>query len=140
MNIESYLLSSSIVGVLAQRLVRKICPHCKISYIPEDQELKELQLEKKQLDQGRLWKGAGCRSCFGTGYKGRRGIYELCLVTPLMKKQIVKSLDSAEIRKIALSQGMLELYQDGISLLLEGRTTSAELLRVTRISLEGQGE
>jgi general secretion pathway protein E len=117
MGVEPYLLSSTLVGVLAQRLVRRICPACKESY---------------QTEQGLMYRGKGCSSCFESGYKGRQGIYELMTLTNPLKKQIVKSPDAIELRRLALAEGMLSLYQHGLQLVREGVTTLEEVLRVTR--------
>ncbi|HSX25502.1 MAG TPA: type II secretion system ATPase GspE [Chlamydiales bacterium] len=133
MGIESYLLSSSILGVIAQRLVRCICPACKIAYTPTPEELFELRLKKSQISNEKLFKGKGCPHCFDTGYKGRCGIYELMPVTPRIKAQVLKSQNSEELRKVATEQDMTGLFEQGIRLVLEGITTTAELLRVTRI-------
>lgn len=132
MGIEPYLLSSSVAGVMAQRLVRNICPDCKKPYQPSEQELINLGLEKKDLIHGHLFQGAGCSSCFGSGYKGRHGLYELMTVNNSLKKQIVKSPDAVEMRRIALESGMISLLTHGGKLVCEGLTTVAELLRVTR--------
>jgi general secretion pathway protein E len=128
MGIEPYLLSSSVVGVLAQRLVRTICPLCRVSYTPTEREMVELKLTTPQ----NLHKGQGCIHCYGTGYKGRHGIYELMTVSSAIKRQIVKSADSLELQQVAHEQGMTTLRQDGGLLVSEGVTSSAEVLRVTR--------
>jgi general secretion pathway protein E len=138
MGIEPYLLSSSIVGVLAQRLVRKICPDCKQPYQPLDRELQELGLDRKDLINGNLFKGEGCQSCFGTGYKGRHGLYELMSVNNAIKRQIVKSPDAIELRQICLDTGMINLLIHGADLVRQGFTTVAEVLRTTR-GLEEKG-
>lgn len=117
MGIEPYLLSSTIVGVLAQRLVRKICSSCKESY---------------QTDQGTMFRGKGCSACFNSGYKGRHGIYELMTLTNPLRKQIVKSPDALDLRRLALNEGMTSLYQHGLQLVSMGVTTLEEVLRVTR--------
>lgn len=136
MGIEPYLLASSILGVAAQRLVRQICPHCKTGYIPSFGELLDLGLSEERISKARFFKGTGCVHCFGTGYKGRQGIYELMPVNARIKAQVLKSQDAQELRKTALSQGMATLFDQGIELVLGGVTTSAELLRVTRIDQE----
>ena len=137
MGIEPYLLSSSIIGVLAQRLVRKICPHCKISYVPTAEEMKGLNLKKK--DTPRLYRGEGCNFCFQTGYKGRHGIYELMLATSNVKKQMMKTVDASSIRKVALEYGMTTLLDNSAALVLDGVTSAAEVLRVTKgIDLSGE--
>ena len=136
MGIEPYLLASSILGVLAQRLVRLICPHCKTGYLPSKEELLELGLKKERVPGGHLFRGAGCNQCFGTGYKGRCGIYELMTVSSKIKTQVLKSQDAEELKKTASSQHMVSLFERGVELVAAGLTTSAEVLRVTRITDE----
>ncbi len=137
MGIEPYLLSSSLVGILAQRLVRRICSDCKQPYKPSERELQSLGLEGKPLLHGHLFHGAGCSACFGSGYRGRNGIYELMSVNNEIKKQIVKSPDAVQLRHLAIEQGMRSLLQHGSELVQEGVTTVAEVLRVTRGIEEG---
>lgn len=132
MGIEPYLLSSTIVGVLAQRLVRRICPDCSTGYKATDDEIKSLGISQSDLNKGQLFHGEGCKECFGTGYRGRHGIYELMVVNNPIKKQIVKSPDAVELRKIALESGMSSLLIHGAYLAVNGITTVAEVLRVTR--------
>lgn len=132
MGIEPYLLTSSVVGVLAQRLVRLICPSCKIEYTPSDQELKELGISRGDLIDGKLCKGEGCAHCFGSGFKGRHGIYELMPVNSAIKRQLLQSPDALELQRVALSAGMTGLRQEGAYLAIEGLTATSEVLRVTR--------
>ncbi len=132
MGVQPYLLSSSVCGVLAQRLVRRICPDCKIQYEPLDRELAALGLKREALKNGKISKGAGCSSCFNTGYKGRQGIYELMIVNNEIKKQIVKSPDAVELRRIALETGMISILTHGAELVKQDLTTVSEVLRVTR--------
>ncbi len=136
MGVEPYLLSSSVVGVLAQRLLRRICPECKKAYSPSDRELQNLGLDRSKLIDGVVFRGEGCQACFGTGYKGRHGIYELMVVNHEIKKQIVKSPDSIELRRIALKTGMISLLSHGGDLVCKGITTVAEVLRVSRAAEE----
>jgi general secretion pathway protein E len=136
MGIEPYLLASSILGVIAQRLVRCICPFCKAGYAPSKEEIFELGLKEEKIAKGNLCKGAGCVHCFGTGYKGRCGIYELMPVTHKIKAQVLKSQDAQELRKAALSQEMISLFEQGLELVYAGVTTTAEVLRVTRTAEE----
>jgi general secretion pathway protein E len=133
MGIEPYLLASSVLGVIAQRLVRRICSDCKISYTSSLEELAELKLPAVEQT---IWKGVGCEKCFHSGYKGRVGIYELMLLTPQIKRQVLQSQDAEELRKVACSEGMLSLFSQGVELVLQGITTSAEVLRVTRFMEE----
>lgn len=137
MGTEPYLLSSCVVGVLAQRLVRRICPDCREAYIPTDRELQSLGLTRKQLTEEHLFQGKGCGSCFGSGYKGRHGLYELMTVNNEIKKQIVKSPDAVEMRNLALRSGMQSLLDHGAHLVQQGITTVAEVLRATRGVEEG---
>ncbi len=134
MGIEPYLLASSILAVLAQRLLRQICPFCKVEYTPSEEELSELGLK----GNGPFYKGKGCPHCFETGYKGRQAIYELMPVSGRIKMQVLKSQDAQELRKVALAEGMKTLFQEGVDLVTQGLTTSAELLRVTKID-QGTG-
>ena len=138
MGVEPYLLSSSVVGVIAQRLVRKICPECKQPYHPTDRELHNLGIERSSLLQGHLFQGDGCPACFGTGYKGRHGLYELMIINNAIKKQIVKSPDAVELRRIASETGMITLLSHGSELVRQGYSTVAEVLRVTR-GIDEQG-
>lgn len=132
MGIEPYLLSSCIVGVLAQRLVRKICPDCREEYVPTEQEVKSLGLGPQEI----LYRGRGCSSCYGTGFHGRRGIYELMVVNHAITQQILQTPDGVAMRKVALAEGMTSLLQHGASLVVEGVTTVGEVLRVAR-GIEG---
>lgn len=138
MDVEPYLLSSTIVGVLAQRLVRRICADCKVAYKPEDSELQSLGLAPSDLIDGCLYRGKGCASCYNTGYKGRHGIYELMVINNDLRKQIVKSPDAVQLRQIALDNGMISILAHGSDLVRRGITSAAEVLRATR-GLEEQG-
>lgn len=138
MGVEPYLLSSCLVGVLAQRLVRRICVDCKTAYVPTDVELQNLGLDRKSLGNGHIYHGKGCSACFGSGYKGRNGLYELMTVNNAIKKQIVHSPDAVEMRYLALKMGMMSLLEHGADLVRQGLTTVAEVLRVSR-GVEDQG-
>ena len=127
MGIEPYLLTSSVLAVLAQRLVRTICPHCKTAYTPTESELEDLHIETDTL-----WKGEGCDACFGSGYKGRHGIYELMPMTSRIKKQLLSSIDATGLQATALSEGMSSLRSEGSQLALRGITSSSEVMRVTK--------
>lgn len=128
MGVEPYLLSSCVVGVLAQRLVRRICLSCKEAYQPSARELQSLGLDVT----GPLYRGKGCGQCYGTGFKGRQGVYELMVVNHAITKQILHSPDGIEMRRVAVSQGMLSLLQHGAKLVAKGLTTVSEVLRVAR--------
>ncbi len=132
MGIEPYLLSSTILGVMAQRLVRTICPDCKTPYSPTDLELSNLGLKREELENGMLYKGAGCAACYGSGYRGRHGLYELMTVNNAIKRQIVTSPDAVVLRKIALETGMVSLIEHGADIVRKGISTVPEVLRVCR--------
>lgn len=138
MGIEPYLLSSCIVGVLAQRLVRRICPECKESYQPTQFELQSLGLKMEDLTDHCLYRGKGCAYCYQTGFKGRQGVYELMPVNNAINKQIVQSPDAIEMRRVAIAQGMISLLTHGAELVKNGMSTAAEVLRVAR-GIEEQG-
>ncbi|CRX37416.1 General secretion pathway protein E [Estrella lausannensis] len=138
MGIEPYLLSSSIAGVLAQRLVRTICNNCKRRVEPTLREVKSIGLKESELNRAHFSEGAGCERCYGSGYRGRHGIYELMVVNNVIHKQIVTSPDAIELRRLALESGMVSLLAHGAELVRQGVTTIAEVLRATR-GVEGEG-
>lgn len=132
MKIEPYLIASSLLAVQAQRLVRKICPQCKEPYEISDKDKELFQFCKNQTSVKVAYRGKGCKSCFGLGYKGRAGIYEYMPVNSLLKKHIVENVNNTEIQKIARSQGMLSLREEGLKLCLQGITSLEEVFRVTQ--------
>lgn len=132
MGIEPYLLSSSVIGVLAQRLVRKICPHCREEYEPHVEELLELGLDPHVYEGVKFARGKGCHHCFFSGYKGRHGIYELMNMTNSLKDQLMKSPNATELSRLAILEGMKSLRLEGAELVLKGITTSSEVMRVTK--------
>jgi type II secretion system protein E len=133
MGVQDYLLSSSLLGVLAQRLVRRLCKTCRkeVSAPDLDGSEPELNLPTGDLPQ-KIWEAAGCSSCSGTGYLGRVGIFELLPVTSEICKIIVQRADAGTIRSLAIQQGMRLLRDDGWDKVRHGVTTVAEVLRVTR--------
>lgn len=132
MGVEPYLISSTLIGSLAQRLVRKICQECKESYVPAEAELSSIGLSRKELINGVIYRGKGCPACFQTAYKGRCGIYELMLDTQEVKRQILLSPNSSDMRKVAIDSGMKSLTVHGRDLVIKGVTTIAEVLRAVR--------
>jgi general secretion pathway protein E len=130
MEIEPFLIASALEGVIAQRLVRKICPHCRVEYKPSSEELKELGLPEGDYT---FYKGKGCSHCLGTGYKGRIAIFEVLELNEELKKLITKTQDANEIRKKAYEFGFKTMLQDGIEKILKGITTSEEVLSVTKM-------
>jgi len=134
MGVEPFLVSSAVNAILAQRLVRKICPHCRESYMPPDSFLEKVGLSPIKFSGRELYRGAGCGQCMETGYKGRIGIYELMVLTPKMKNLILTTSDAGQIKREALfsqKTGMMTLRQDGLRKVLAGLTTLEEVFRVT---------
>ncbi|HOJ15311.1 MAG TPA: type II secretion system ATPase GspE, partial [Deltaproteobacteria bacterium] len=133
MGIEPFLVTSSVNAIVAQRLTRKICSHCRQPYHPESETLLEVGLSRELLgSEGYLWRGAGCKECLGTGYKGRTGIYEILLMSDSIKSTILKTSDSNIIKKQAVSEGLHSLREDGARKVKDGITTIEEVLRVTQ--------
>lgn len=129
MGIEPFLVASSLVCVLAQRLVRVICPHCRESYAPSTQELSCLKLENTP---SHLFRGKGCDKCLGKGYLGRTGIYELLEIKPDVRALIIEKKDAQAIRAAAVSTGFKPLHKNAIEKIINGITTIEEVLRVTQ--------
>ncbi|QXM07473.1 GspE/PulE family protein [Crassaminicella indica] len=127
MGIAPYLVSSSVIGVISQRLVRKICPECKQSYVPNEIEKKILNISDETL----LYKGKGCNYCNGSGYKGRTAIHEIMLVNKDLRLHIDKGESIDILRQSAINQGMIPLKENSFKLVLEGITTVDELNRVS---------
>jgi general secretion pathway protein E len=127
MGIEPFLVASSLTVVFAQRLVRTICPHCKVSYKPTDVELAYFNSAPEFL-----YRGAGCEKCKGKGYFGRSGIFELLPIDHEIRPMITDKINSQNIKNCAISKGMKTLRQDGIEKVIDGITTLEEVLRVTQ--------
>ncbi len=132
MGVEPYLISSCLMGVIAQRLVRTICASCKEPIKVSEHDLKSLGLDPALLEDNYVYHGKGCDVCFNTGYKGRHGVYELMTVNNAVRRQIVISPDATKLREIVLQNGMVTLRQHGNELVRKGITTVAEIMRVTR--------
>ena len=129
MGIEPFLIASSVEGVIAQRLVRKICPHCKEPYKPNKEELRELGLPERDYT---FYRGKGCEHCLGTGYRGRTGIFEVLEIDEELKKLINHTQDANDIRNEAKKKGFKTMLEDGIEKILKGITTSSEVLSVVK--------
>jgi type IV pilus assembly protein PilB len=131
MGVEPFLISSSLLGVLAQRLLRRVCEKCKELYSPSETLLKDMGLEDKIKDNIKFAKGKGCKVCNQSGYKGRIGIYELLKVTPEIQEAVLRKVSADEIRNLAVSQGMVTLRRAALEKLLLCGTTPEEVMRVT---------
>ncbi|RXG62851.1 type II secretion system protein GspE, partial [Candidatus Atribacteria bacterium 1244-E10-H5-B2] len=129
--IEPFLISSSVIGIIAQRLVRRICPKCKkeIKLTPDIAKI----LEEHEIDRNKiiLYKGEGCPHCKDTGYKGRIAIFELLIITDNIRDLITRNVTTVKLRETAIKEGMCMLKEDGLKKVYAGITTIEEVLRVT---------
>ena len=129
MGIESYLLADSMVGVIAQRLVRRLCPHCKKPYEADGDEKKLLGVNPEESVT--IYKPCGCELCSGIGYKGRIGVYEIMTITPAIRRVISKRGSAEEIKDVALSEGMHTLRMSASRMVMEGITSFSEMIKVS---------
>ncbi len=132
MGIEPFLVSSSVIAILAQRLVRVICNHCKEAYTPDAESLENVGITHEMLADRKIYRGKGCPLCLNTGYQGRAGIFELMILDDTIKNLILKTQDSNAIKHKAIGQGMMTLRQDGAQKVLDGITTIEEVFRITQ--------
>ena len=132
MGIEPFLVSSTVSAILAQRLVRKVCPDCKTAHRLTSKELDQLSLnpETKKMLRGEIFKGIGCKNCMGTGYQGRIGVFELLLMDDEIRAAVAGRADASRIRAMALEHGMTPMEWDAANKVALGLTSLEELLRV----------
>lgn len=128
MGVEPFLLASSLLAAVAQRLVRSICPFCKESYRPDQSTLKELGLPEDQV----FFRGKGCEKCMNTGYRGRTGIFELLVLDNEIRDLVKASSDSITIKHVGMRKGMTTLFEDGLKKVQSGVTTLDEVMRVSQ--------
>ncbi len=131
MGVQPFLLSATILGVLAQRLVRTICPYCKTPYTPSRSLLNQLGINPELIGQQQFFTGARCDKCAHTGYKGRKGIHELLHASDPIKELITQNVPSIVLKQKAIELGMSTLREDGIQNIFEGNTTIEEVLKYT---------
>ena len=131
MGIEPFLVSSTIIGILSQRLVRRICPDCRTAYEAHPEELRELGINHTSSEPIKLFKGTGCGNCRETGYRGRIGVHELLIINDRVKNVIMTNSDAQAIKQKAVVEGMKTLKMDGTDKALKGFTTAEEVLTVT---------
>jgi general secretion pathway protein E len=135
MGIEDFLLASAILGIVAQRLVRRICPECRTP-VPSGYQMEEWRSIRDGMDWGQqpeqLFTGRGCPACSQTGYQGRTGIYELLVMDDTIRPLILQRADASTLRRQAIGQGMKTMAVDGWSKVAQGVTTVEEVLRVTQ--------
>jgi general secretion pathway protein E len=134
MGVEPFLVASSLLANMAQRLVRRLCPTCKQPFDPTERELMQLEITRSELDEagGVLYRPVGCEECNNRGYRGRRGIYELLPVTNEIRQLVMSRADASQIRRQAVLEGMTTLRRFGGRRVLEGVTSIEEVLRVTQ--------
>ncbi|MDP6811460.1 MAG: GspE/PulE family protein [Kiritimatiellia bacterium] len=131
MDVEPYLISSTLTAVLGQRLVRTICTHCKTAYEPDDDLIEQLSLTREDVAGRSFYYGTGCQHCNDTGYHGRKGIYEYLRVTDKVRELIDERKPTLIIREEAIREGMRPLREDGVRSILDGYTTAEEVLKYT---------
>jgi general secretion pathway protein E len=132
MGIEPFLVTSSAIAIIAQRLVRVVCPKCKEAYEPDDESLANMGISKEVLSRHVLYRRKGCHACMNTGYRGRTAIFEIMIMEDAIKRLILKTSDSNQINDLAIQHGMANLLYDGAQKVLAGITTIEEVFRVTR--------
>jgi len=132
MGVEEFLVASSLLMVLAQRLVRRLCQDCKEEYTPSLPELRDLELSASDVVGHTVYRAKGCPVCLNTGYRGRTGIYEILVVNDAVKDCVMSGADGGKIKKVAVAEGMKTLRDDGIRKALEGQTSFEEVMRVTQ--------
>jgi general secretion pathway protein E len=132
MGIEPFLVTSSVVAILAQRLVRTLCSACKEAYVPDEESLQNIGIAADMISGKTIYRGVGCPSCLKTGYRGRTGIFEMMMLTDTVKNLILRTSDANAIKRSGVEQGMVSLRQDGAAKVLAGVTTIEEVFRVTQ--------
>ncbi len=131
MGIEPFNVSASLIGVLAQRLVRRVCRECRVEYTPEPDVLRRLGMPPEEIRGKKLFRGVGCEKCGGSGYNGRYAIHELLIVDDALSNAIVKEASAIELKEVAMRSGMRTLREDGVLKAFEGITTLEEVLART---------
>jgi len=132
MGIEPYLVCSSVIGIMAQRLVRAICPQCKMSYTPGEEERRVFTSSRLTYGGDSLCRGRGCPDCINTGYRGRTGIFELMTIDDELRELVMANPRSTMMKQAVVKKGMHTLRDDGMRKVLAGDTTIEEVLRVTQ--------
>jgi type IV pilus assembly protein PilB len=131
MGVEPFLISSTLEAVLGQRLLRSICQHCRTAYQPNEALLTELGIPRRDIGERQFYYGKGCDACNNTGYKGRKGIYELLKITDPLRELINERAPTVVLKQKAIELGMVTLRQDGLRSIFEGDTTIEEVLKYT---------
>ncbi|HLU49432.1 MAG TPA: ATPase, T2SS/T4P/T4SS family [Planctomycetota bacterium] len=135
LGVEPYLTASAVIAVVAQRLVRLICPHCKEPFTPTDAQLKELGVTRDRLIDGVLYSGKGCENCLGRGLFDRTAIYEIFVIDEPARDEIIGNVSASVMKQHAVERGLKTLRMDGARKVLEGKTTIEEVFRVTQLDV-----
>ena len=131
MGVESFLIADSTVGIIAQRLVRRLCPNCRKDRPILEYEANYMGLTGEERRSSKLWEPVGCQRCGGTGYYGRIGVYEIMEITPNLRGMIARRASTDELRETAIKEGMLTLKQAVRRLVLDGTTAITEMQRIS---------
>jgi type II secretory ATPase GspE/PulE/Tfp pilus assembly ATPase PilB-like protein len=131
LGVEPYLLASSLLGVLAQRLTRQICSHCRTAFDSTAEDRAIWGITQEELAQTKLYRGKGCEACLHTGYHERRGIFEFLEINDAIRELILQCDTASNIKSVAISNGMTSLRSDGIKKAKAGLTTMDEVVRVS---------
>ena len=129
MGVPAYLVASSIIAILAQRLVRKVCPKCAAPFAPPESVIEAAGIGPELAAKAKFMRGRGCGNCNKSGYRGRIGIYELMMMSSRIRELAFQGASSQLIRKAAVSQGMHTLFEDGVDKAIKGITTLEEVFR-----------
>jgi general secretion pathway protein E len=130
LGLDAYLINASVIGCIAQRLVRTICPQCKAQYTPDYDQVAALGGGDFIKPGQKLWKGLGCEHCRQTGFHGRTGIFEILPFDTEIKEAVRRNIDLADLRALVRKKGVASLFEDGMDRVLRGVTTFEEVLRV----------
>jgi len=131
MEVEPFLISSTLEAVISQRLVRVICNFCKEEYEPSPEELELIELTPEEAKKHKFYRGRGCPACNNIGYMGRTGIFEIMIMNEELRRVVVDKASASEIREVALRYGMKTLRKDGLDKIFQGITTIEEVVRET---------
>jgi general secretion pathway protein E/type IV pilus assembly protein PilB len=132
MGVKPFLVASAVRAIMAQRLIRKVCPKCRQAYMPNEYEMKTLKLNPDEMKNATIVRGIGCNECSRTGYRGRMGIYEIFIVEDDIRRLIYEKVPSNIIRARARELGMRTLREDGVRKIMAGITTPEEVISITQ--------
>jgi general secretion pathway protein E len=130
MGVEPFLVASSVLGIVAQRLIRRVCTKCRVPHTLTDFEMQELGITSVPKE-AKIFRAVGCPSCSQSGYAGRTVIHELMVVDDKIRSLIIRNSDAGSVKKAAIEAGMITLREDGVNKVLSGATTVDELMRAT---------